>query len=230
MIINAMPRMHRVTGEDGKFNFHLQGFSDKDNGDRPNSKFNQAVIQQNTTYQANAQTTVFAHYLRRRDTFGLGGSLANPVNDDRGQFGFHEGVLATRSRFGAASLWAGVFASSQEETRLNPNGDFSFIVPLRGGLSLNAPALQVRTKSHTFSPELRLDYSLGTNPARPSILTLGYARPDTETDVTSNLSVPPRNPARPPLAGTLFQTLDSPVRRLYMQWDGRINEKFSLTA
>ncbi len=222
--------MHRVTGKDGNFNFHLQGFSSKDDGDVPNAKFNRAVIQQNSTYQANARTTVFSHYLQRRDTFGLAGSLANSVNDDRGDFGFHEGVIATRYRFGSANLWAGVFASSQKENRLNPNGDYSFIVPLRGGLSLNAPALQVQTKSDTFSPELRFDYTLGNNPGRPRLLTLGYARPNTQTDVTSNLSVPPRNPSRPPLAGTLFQTLDSPVRRLYMQWDGRINENFSLTA
>lgn len=220
--------MHRAISDDGNLNLHLQGFAEKDEGDRVNSKSNRAVIQHNTTYQANSRTTLFAHYLRRRDAFGLPGSLSNAVADDRGDFGFHEGILSTRTRIGAAQLWAGVFASSQQEQRINPNGDASFIVPLRGGISLSAPALQVSSKSQTLSPELRLDYALGTDPTRRSLLTLGYARPDTETTVRSDLSVSGRRP--PPLTGTLTQTFDSPVRRLYAQWDGSVNENLTVVA
>ena len=214
---------------DARLHSFTEFFNSRDGGDRLNADVTSSVLSHNTTFQATKRTTILAHYLRNQDDRGVPGSLTIAA-DDRGQLRSHEVAVAARHRFSSRShLWAGVLANSLHDTRTNPNGDFSQVLPVRSGLWFNIPEAQAFGKSHGLMPELRFDYALGNDPNRRNNLSFGYARPRTVTQVRHDIRFFPEPPFSS-FTGSLLLQQSAPQPIIYAQWDGQVNERFHLTA
>ncbi len=220
---------HRVVAADGDLQFLGNAYQESDSGDRTNNQNSLTTVGQDTTLRK-GNTTFYGHLLYARQAGGLQGTLTNSVTDDWQSVRQQEGILAARHRLNArVQLWGGLLALDQKNQRLNPNSDFSFATSVNLGFLFPAAILTQTSKSSTLEPELRLDWSLRDDPARPNTVTLGVARPRTRTFFSSRLLLPSPDPSQFP-NGSANQIIsqNAPVTRLYAQWDKRFNSQFSL--
>ena len=219
--------VHRFQSDDARFNALTEVFNRKDNGDLPNADFQTTTISENATYQADNRTTVFVNYLHRSENIGLPGALSVAA-DDRDMLRFQQVMLAARWRMNERShLWASLFSSNQRDTRFNPNGDLSFVLPI-AEFGLNFPITQSFAKGSALTPELRFDYSLNRAGERRNLLSIGYARPRIGSTLRQNLLF--ANDPDPPVTGNFLAQQISPQPILYAQWDGQINQRLTFVG
>jgi hypothetical protein len=215
---------HRETSADGKLRFYGNVFHNQDGGDRPNADSTSTTARIDPTYVLDKNTTLYVHFLRRDDEFGVPGRKANPVLDDRAEFRLTEGSVVVRRQIGARnSLWAGIFSLHQREDRANPNRDPSN--SFFSGSGANADVVDQQTRTHSYSRELRFDRVLGPQ-KNGGTFSLGFARPHSKTRIYRRLSVP-TPPGQPLYRGFIELQLDDDVSISYAQLAKRLGRRAS---
>ena len=110
----------------------------------------------------------------------------------------------------------------------NPNGDGSLVQggidTSFGGFHQTFPLLDQTSASRARDPEMRLDFALGHNPARPNTLSFGAARADTKFNTNSLLA--PNNGAN----GSTFIENGVVTSLQYLQLAQRVNDRFSFSG
>jgi Flp pilus assembly protein TadD len=220
---------HRETAIDGKLRFYGELFHTQDDGDRPNADSVRTTGRIDPTYVLDDKTSLYVHALSQDQKFGVPGTRTNGVRDDRAEFDLDEGIIAARRQIGSRStLWAGIFGLNQREDRTNPNRDesFSFTVQV-----FNASITRQELASRSYSPEIRFDRVLGSQ-GNGGTLSLGYARPRTETRFYRRLFSPgfpgePGIPAEPDYRGSITIRQKADVSLWYAQLAKRLGRRAS---
>lgn len=209
--------LHQLEAGDGKFRTLGILGAVRGDGDRANDDARGASAAEYATLVAGPRTNFFFNVLGERNRFGLTGADSTPDGDDRSKFRFGRAQVAMRQRFGPRNfLWLGVFGNTSRNVTTD-EGLNSFRDSVTG-----LPVQRQRFNSNAFLPELRMDFSLGNRPARPSLLSIGLAHADTSFDSRRDLQVP-----LPGLIGNARFREDDKNLLAYAQLNQRVNNKLS---
>ncbi|RYG58756.1 tetratricopeptide repeat protein, partial [bacterium] len=178
--------IHRMTALDGKLHTFGVLSSRNDDGFRPNSRNRDIDVSDRITFTPTPKTNVYANLAYSRYKDGLPGPENTPTLDDNARFRYGQAQLAVRQRVGNGHyLWAGMFANRSRNVTRDPNLDSFF------DLGTGFPIPQQSFISKAYEPEARLDVSLGRDPGKVRLLTLGAAKTKTRFNSDRDLVMTP---------------------------------------
>jgi tetratricopeptide (TPR) repeat protein len=226
--------LHRSVKSDGKLHF-LGGLGrNRDEGDsgRLNDDNRASTYRADTTWVPGPSTNFYFNLTRARNGQGLPGLATTPFGtdpDSNSNFGFEQGVVAMRQRFGPGRfLWLGMTAQNLKSSAFN--GQNPFPLPFPSPLGVAFPFTGQQFKNRALIPEIRADFSLSAAPERPAILTLGAAY----AALSPRLDTGPLVLLNPPAAPQIFPASQSRGRKrfsaLYAELAARPNARLSLVA
>jgi len=172
----------RAVGADGRL--HLFGFLNRTDqaGLRLNDQSDGYDVAQFATLTPHPHTNLYLNLRGQQARRGLPGPLSSPATDDTASFRYGQAQLAARQQLGQGKyLWLGLFGNTSRHLTTDPNRDSFFDAPTE------LPIAQQRFNSRAAEPEARFDLTLGHEPRRAGVLSLGAARTRTSFDSRRDL-------------------------------------------
>ena len=222
---------HRSIGVGGMFHSIGLVSRERDQGSRLNDDTTQTGFSENLTFITDPRTSLFARVSHLRTKQGLPGLASLPDLDDRADSRNNLSQLAVRRRLGMGNyLWVGLSRPTARLEITNPDHDSQLMVqtPVPGN-AVTMDGLRQELNFGLVVPELRLEFALNREPARPTILTFGAARTHLEPTVTADLFFPSA-PPNPPVIARLGTHLDGRLSVAYAQLTQRVNDRLSFAA